>query len=146
MRVFFFFFFLNRNNICNLFKAWATGTCLSTVKRRELAGFGHVTRHDGLSNNTLHCTLEGGRRRGRQRKCWMNDVKEWTSVLTPELFLVALRGKDWKRISAESSLRSRRQPIRTELNSTSFLCVYYIALAKCIVHVPSRRCAKMSTR
>ena len=27
----------------------------------------------------LQDTLEGGRRRGRQRKCWMDNVKEWTS-------------------------------------------------------------------
>ena len=130
MCVCFFFFFLNRNKICKLFKAWATGNFLATVNRRELAGFGHVTRHDGLSNNTLHCTLEGGRRRGRQRKCWMNDVKEWTSVLTPELFLKALRGKDWKRISAESSLLSLPTVSpTTHSNSTElyifFVCVLY---------------------
>ena len=41
---------------------------LATVKRLKLAWFGHVTRHDGLSKTILRGTLEGGRRRGRQRK------------------------------------------------------------------------------
>ena len=45
----------------------------------------HVPRHHGLSKTIFQGTLGGGRRRGRQRKCWMNDVKEWTSLPMPEL-------------------------------------------------------------
>ena len=41
-----------------------------------------VTRHDSLSKTILHGTLEGGRRRGWHRKCWMNNIKEWTSLRT----------------------------------------------------------------
>ena len=37
----------------------------------------HVTCHDRLSKTILQGTLEGGRRRGRHRKCWMNNKKEW---------------------------------------------------------------------
>ena len=40
----------------------------------------HVTRYDSLSKTILRGTFEGGRRRGRQRKCWMEDIKEWTSL------------------------------------------------------------------
>ena len=39
----------------------------------------HVTRHDSLSKTILRGTLEGGRRNGWPRKCWM-DIKKWTSV------------------------------------------------------------------
>ena len=49
---------------------------LAIVKRRKLAWFGHVTRHDSLSKTILQDTLEDGRRRGRQRKCWMDNIKE----------------------------------------------------------------------
>ena len=52
----------------------------ATVKRRKLAWFGHVTSHDSLSKTILQSILEGGRRRGRQRKYWMNNIKEWTSL------------------------------------------------------------------
>ena len=32
----------------------------ATVKRRKLAWFGHITRHDSLSKTILRATLEGG--------------------------------------------------------------------------------------
>ena len=49
---------------------------LATVKRQKLAWFGHVTRHDNLSKTILQGTMEGGRGRGRQRKCWMDNIKK----------------------------------------------------------------------
>ena len=48
-------------------------TLLTTVKRRKLQWFGHVTRHDTLSKTILQGTLEGGRRRGRPRKSWTDN-------------------------------------------------------------------------
>ena len=48
------------------------------VMRRNLKWFGHVTCLDSLAKTIFHGTLEGGRRRGRQRKCWVDDIKEWT--------------------------------------------------------------------
>ena len=62
---------------------------LATVTRPKLAWFGHVTRHDSLSKTILQGTLEGGRRRGQQRQCWMDNIKEWTSLPTPRLFVMA---------------------------------------------------------
>ena len=56
-----------------------------TVKRRKLAWFGHVTRLDGLPKIIFQGTLEGGRRRGEQRQCWMDTIKEWTSLPMSEL-------------------------------------------------------------
>ena len=50
---------------------------LSTVKRRKLAWYGHVTRHTSLAKTILQGTEEGKRRRARQRKFWMNNIKEW---------------------------------------------------------------------
>ena len=81
---------------------------LATVKRQKFAWFGHVTRHESFSKTILQGTLEGGRRCGRQRKCWIDIIKEWTSLPTPELLTKALCKKDWKRISAELSLMSPR--------------------------------------
>ena len=76
----------------------------ATVRRRKLALFEHVTRHDSLSKIILQGTLEGGRRRGRQRKCWMDNIKKKkrTSLLMSKLTMASCR-KDWERISAESS-------------------------------------------
>ena len=44
-----------------------------------------IQTHVKNLKKTSFRALEGGRRRGRQRKCWMNNVKEWTSVPLPEL-------------------------------------------------------------
>ena len=76
---------------------------LATVKGRKLAWFEHVTRHDSLSKTILQGTLEGGRRRGRQRKCWMDNFRKWTSLPMQEPLTRASRREDRQRISAESS-------------------------------------------
>ena len=62
----------------------------------------------GMSHATTASqgTLEGGRHRGQQRKCWMDSIKEWTSLPMPELLTRASCKKDWKRISTKSFLMS----------------------------------------
>ena len=99
----------------------------ATVKRWKLAWFGHVTRHDSLPQTILQGTFEGGRRRGRQRKCWVDNIKEWATLPMPELLTRATCRKDWKRISAESSLVSPDGLIGqgTELNWTLFSYTNY---------------------
>ena len=56
----------------------------------------------------------------------MDNIKEWTSLPMPELLTKPSCIKDWKRISAESSLMSPRQPNRsrdrTELKIGATLC------------------------
>ncbi|XP_076445386.1 uncharacterized protein LOC143283130 [Babylonia areolata] len=49
---------------------------LSTVKRRKLIWFGHNTRHTSLSKSIMQGIIEGGRRRGRQRKNWHENIKQ----------------------------------------------------------------------
>ena len=67
----------------------------------EHSWFGHVTRHASLSQTiVLQPTLDGGRRRGQQRKCWV-DITGGTSLPMPEQLKTASRRKDWKRFSAE---------------------------------------------
>ena len=53
---------------------------LTTVKRRKLKWFGHVTRSSGLAKTILQGTVQGGRRRGRQRTRWEDNIKEWTGL------------------------------------------------------------------
>ena len=51
--------------------------------------FGHVTYHNNLSNTKFQGTLEGRQQCEWQRKCWMNNIKEWTSLSIPELLTMA---------------------------------------------------------
>ena len=62
---------------------------LATVRRRKLIWFGHVVRHDTLVKTIMQGTVEGGRRRGRQRKVWMDNIKEWTGMGLTDLLTTA---------------------------------------------------------
>ena len=53
---------------------------LTTVKKRKLKWFGHVSRSSGLAKTILQGTMQGGRRRGRQKKRWKNNISEWTGL------------------------------------------------------------------
>ena len=71
------------------FFAGSQAPLLATVKRWKLVWFWHITRHESLSKTILQGTLESGRRRGRQRKCLMNNIKEWTTLPMPEPLTMA---------------------------------------------------------
>ena len=49
---------------------------LTITKRRKLQWYGHASRSSGLAKTML----QGGRRRGRQRKRLENDIREWTGL------------------------------------------------------------------
>ena len=53
---------------------------LTAVKRRKLKWYEHVTRSSGLAKTILQGTVQGGRRRGRQRKRWEDNIKELTGL------------------------------------------------------------------
>lgn len=83
---------------------------LAIVKRRKLTWFGHVTRHNTLPKTILQGTLEGGRRRGRQVKCWMDNIKDWTQMDTPTLLRKAEDRSAWHLLARKSSLMSPLRP------------------------------------
>ena len=53
---------------------------LTTVKRRKLQWYGHVSRSSGLAETILQGTVKGGRRQGRHRKRWEDNIREWTGL------------------------------------------------------------------
>ena len=69
---------------------------LAIVKRRKIAWFDYVTRQGSPSKAFLQGTLEGEKRFGRQRKCWIDNVKEWTSPPMRVLLRRASCRKDWR--------------------------------------------------
>ena len=85
---------------------------LSIVKRRKLKWFGHVTRHDSLCKTVMQGTVEGGRSKGRPRKNWMDNIKEWTGLDTPTLLEQTNNRHGWRTLSSSAALRSpRRQTV-----------------------------------
>ena len=53
---------------------------MTTVKRRKLPWYGHVSRSSGLAKTILQGTVKGGRRQGRQRKRLEDNIREWTGL------------------------------------------------------------------
>ena len=53
---------------------------LTIVKRRRLQWYGHVFRPSGLAKTISQDTVKGGRRQGRQRKRWEDNIREWTGL------------------------------------------------------------------
>lgn len=51
---------------------------LTAVRKRKLKWYGHVIRANNLSTTILQGSVPGGRRRGRQRKKWADNITEWT--------------------------------------------------------------------
>ena len=57
-----------------------TKNLLTLVKKRKLRWFGHVSRSSGLAKTILQGTVKGKRKRGRQKKRWEDNIKEWTGM------------------------------------------------------------------
>ena len=53
---------------------------LTFVKRCKLQWCGHVSRSLGLAKTILQGTVKEGRRQGRQKKGWEDNVREWTGL------------------------------------------------------------------
>ena len=53
---------------------------LTMVKRRKLQWYGYVSRSSGLAKTILQGTVKGGRRQGRLRKRWEDNIREWTGL------------------------------------------------------------------
>lgn len=73
---------------------------LTTVKKRKLKWYGHVTRTPGLAKTFLQGTVQGGRRRGRQKKRWEDNISEWTKLKLPEAVRRAEDREGWRRLVA----------------------------------------------
>ena len=53
---------------------------LTNAKRHKLQWYGHVSCLSGLAKTILQSTVKGGRRQGRQRKRWEDNIREWTDL------------------------------------------------------------------
>ena len=81
---------------------------LTTVKRRKLKWYGHVTRSSGLAKTILQGTVQGGRRRGRQKKRWEDNILEWTGMTLGAAMRKTERREEWRELVARSSVAPQR--------------------------------------
>ena len=81
---------------------------LTTVKRRKLKWYGYVTRSSGLAKTILQGTVQGGRRRGRQRKRWVDNIKEWTGLEWNITLRKAENREEWRKLVVKSTVVPQR--------------------------------------
>ena len=77
---------------------------LTIVKKRKLRWYGHKTRSTGLAKMILQGTVQGGRRRGKQKKIWEDNVTEWTGLKLGEALRKAGNREEWRTVVVRSSL------------------------------------------
>ena len=77
---------------------------LTIVKRRKLHWYGHVSRSSGLAKSILQGSVKGGRRQGRQRKRWEDNIREWTRLEYTKSQRVVENTEKWRKLVAKSSM------------------------------------------
>ena len=71
---------------------------LIIVKRRKLEWCGHVSRSLGLAKPISQGTVKGGRRQGRQRKKWEDNMREWTGLEFSKFQRAAKNREKWRNL------------------------------------------------
>ena len=81
---------------------------LTSVKRHKLKWYGHVTRSSGLAKTILQGIVQRGRRRGRQRKRWEDNIKEWTGLEWNIILRKAENHEEWRKLVVKSTVVPQR--------------------------------------
>ena len=81
---------------------------LDIVKRRKLQWYGHVSRSQSLAKTILQGTVKGGRRQGRQRKRWEDNIRERTDLEFAKSQREVENREKWRKLVAKSSVVANR--------------------------------------
>ena len=81
---------------------------LTIVKRCKLQWYGHVSRSLGLAKTILQGTVKGGRRQGRQRKKWEDNIREWTGLEFGKSQRAVKNREKWRKLVAKLSVVPQR--------------------------------------
>ena len=71
---------------------------LTIVQRRKLQWYGHVSHSSDLAKTILQGTVKGGRRQGRQRKRWEDNIREWTGLEFGKSQRAVENREKWKKL------------------------------------------------
>ena len=86
---------------------WPHEDLLTTVKRRKLQWYGHISNSSGLAKTILQGTVKGGRRQGRPRKRW-EDNREWTGLKFAKSKRAVENREKWRKLVVKSSVMPQR--------------------------------------
>ena len=77
---------------------------LTIVKRHKLQWYCHVFRSSGLAKTILQGTVKGGRRQGKQRKRWEDNIRVWTGLEFGKTQRAVENREKWRKLIAELSV------------------------------------------
>ena len=77
---------------------------LTMVKKRKLRWYGHISQSSSMAKTILQGIVKGARRRGRQKKRWEDNIKEWTGMGLGDSLRAAEDREGWKGIVATLSV------------------------------------------
>ena len=78
------------------------------VKRCKLQWYGHVSCSSDLAKTILQGTVKGGRRQGRQRKRWEDNIREWAGLQFTKSKRAVENREKWRKMVAKSSVVPQR--------------------------------------
>ena len=81
---------------------------LMIVKRHKLQWYGHVSCSSGLAKTILQGTVKGGRRQGRQRKRWEDNIRKWTGLAFSKSQWAVENREKWRKLVAKLSAVPQR--------------------------------------
>ena len=74
----------------------------------KLQWYGYVSRSSGLAKTILPGTVTGGRRPGRRRKTWEDDIREWTGLELAKSQRAVENREKWRKLVVKSSVVPQR--------------------------------------
>ena len=77
---------------------------LTIIKRCKLQWYGHVSRSSGLAKTILQGKVTGGRRQGRHRKRWEDNIREWTDLEFARSQRTVENREKWRKLVVKSSV------------------------------------------
>ena len=75
-------------------------TFLHSLSKTKLRWYGHISRSTGLAKIILQCTVEGGRKKGRHKKRWEDNISEWTGLGLGEDLRKVEDREEWRKVVA----------------------------------------------
>ena len=70
--------------------------------------YGYVSRSSGSAKTILQGTVKGGRRQGRQRKRWEDNIREWTGLEIAKSQRAVENREKWRKLVVKSSVELQR--------------------------------------
>ena len=77
---------------------------LAILKRCKMQWYGHVPCSSGLARTILQGTVKGGRRHGRLRKKWEDNIREWTGLEFTKSQRAVENREKWRKLVVKSSV------------------------------------------